>query len=161
MQVECRKCAGKGKINTSTCHTCAGKLTKQALDELNVYIEKGTPDGYEETFQDAADESVDVRAGNVIFKVQQLPHKRFKREGDNLRINVDITLKQALLGFEIEIPHLDGHMVKLSRKAGKTVQHGQIERVPNEGMPKYGMYSEFGDLYVVYQVKFPKKIDDK
>lgn len=45
------------------------KKTKKALDELNLYIEKGTPDGYEESFRDAADESVDIRAGKVIFKI--------------------------------------------------------------------------------------------
>jgi len=48
---------------------CRGKNVKQALDELNVYIEKGTPDGHEERFRDAADESVDIRAGQVVFKI--------------------------------------------------------------------------------------------
>ena len=51
---------------------CKGDKTKQALDELNVYIEKGTPDGHEERFRDAADEFINTRAGPVIFKIQQL-----------------------------------------------------------------------------------------
>jgi DnaJ-class molecular chaperone len=55
---------------TSTCHICKSEKTKQALDELNLYIEKGTPDGFEENFRDAADEYVNIRAGKVIFKIQ-------------------------------------------------------------------------------------------
>ena len=90
---------------------CTGQKTKKALDELNVYIEKGTPDGHEESFRDAGDEQLDIRAGAVVFKIQQLPHKTFTRDGDNLKTKVEISLKQALLGFEIEIEHLDGHKV--------------------------------------------------
>ena len=48
---------------------CQGANTKRALDELTVYIEKGTPDGHEEHFKDASDEFVNVRPGEVIFKI--------------------------------------------------------------------------------------------
>ena len=97
---------------------CSGDKTKQALDELFLFIEKGTPDGHVEKFRDAADEYINVRAGEVIFKIQQLPHENFTRDGDNLKMSVDITLRQALLGFEFEIEHLDGHKVKLTKRSG-------------------------------------------
>ena len=84
---------------------CKGANTKKALDELYVFIEKGTPNGHEEKYKDAADEQVDVRAGDVTFRIQQLPHALFTREGDNLRIRKEITLKEALLGFEFKIKH--------------------------------------------------------
>ena len=48
---------------------CSGDKTKQALDELFLFIEKGTPDGHVEKFRDAADEYINVRAGEVIFKI--------------------------------------------------------------------------------------------
>jgi len=78
---------------TSTCHMCHSEKTMQALDELYLFIEKGTPDGHEDRFRDAADEFVNVRAGEVIMKIQQLPHANFTREGDNLKVDVDITLR--------------------------------------------------------------------
>jgi len=46
-----------------------------------------------------------------VIKVSTSPHKLFTRDGDNLSIDVDITLRQALLGFNIEITHLDDHKV--------------------------------------------------
>lgn len=63
---------------------CRGHKQKRALDELFVFIEKGTPDGHEEHFKDAADEQIDVRAGEVIFKIVVAPHTKFTRDGDNL-----------------------------------------------------------------------------
>jgi DnaJ-related protein SCJ1 len=92
-QTTCNQCQGKGKLQTSRCHVCDAKQTKQALDELFLYIERGTPDGHEERFKDAADEFVDMRAGEVVFKIQQLPHPRFKRKGDDLLTTVEISLK--------------------------------------------------------------------
>lgn len=56
-------------MNTSKCHMCKSNKMKKALDELTLFIEKGTPDGYEESFKDAADEQLDMRAGDVIFKI--------------------------------------------------------------------------------------------
>jgi len=72
---------------------CRSQKTKQALDEIYLFIEKGSPDGHEERFKDAADEFVNVRAGEVVMKIQQLPHARFTREGDDLKVDVDITLR--------------------------------------------------------------------
>jgi len=96
---------------------CKSAKTKQALDELFLFIEKGTPDGHEETFRDAADEYVNIRAGEVKMKIVQLPHPVFTREGENLKINMNITLKEALIGFEKELTHLDGHKVTVSKGA--------------------------------------------
>lgn len=49
-----------------------------------------------------------MRAGEVIIKVQTIPHKVYERDRDDLKTTVIITLKQALLGFEKELTHLDG-----------------------------------------------------
>ena len=47
----------------------------------------------EEHFKDAADEFVNARAGEVIFKINTVPHKRFTRQGDDLLMDQEITLK--------------------------------------------------------------------
>lgn len=51
--------------------------------------------------------------GDVVFQIQQSPHNVFKRVGNNLYINVDISLEEALLGFKKTITHLDGHIVDI------------------------------------------------
>lgn len=79
---------------------------------------------------------MNVKAGEVIIKVQTLPHKVYERDRDDLKTTVVITLKQALLGFEKEITQLDGRIIKLNRK-GKITKPGEVEKIRGEGMPVY------------------------
>jgi DnaJ-class molecular chaperone len=51
------------------------------------------PDGHEYRFKEAADEHVGMRSGDIVFKLETLPHSDFVRDGNNLKINVKITLK--------------------------------------------------------------------
>lgn len=69
------------------------------MDSLRIWVEKGTPDGHLITYQDASDEYVNVRAGSVIIKVVALDHDVFERKGDDLKVRIHITLKEALIGF--------------------------------------------------------------
>lgn len=76
-----------------------------------LFIEKGIPDGHEYDYKEAADENVNIRSGRVVFKVETVNHPTFERVKDNLKTTVKITLKEALLGFDKSITHLDGHKV--------------------------------------------------
>jgi DnaJ-related protein SCJ1 len=62
-------------------------------------------------------------------------------------------VKQALLGFKVDIPHLDKRTFSMERKDKVTVP-GHVQRVKDKGMPVY--HSEtFGDLFVEFHVVFP------
>ena len=100
---------------------------------------------------------MNVKAGEVIIKVQTLPHKVFERDRDDLKTTVVITLKQALLGFEKELTQLDGRKITLNRK-GKITKPGEEDKIRGEGMPVYEASSQKGDLIVTYQVELPKKL---
>ena len=71
-----------------------------SLDSLRLYIEKGTADGHKIEYRDAADEQINIKAGVVSVKIEELPHKVFKREKNDLKIQMQISLRDALLGFE-------------------------------------------------------------
>ena len=73
---------------------------------------------------------------------------------------IEITLREALLGFETTIKHLDGHEVKIKKDGSKVTQPGETHRIKGEGMPKYGTPSDYGDLIIKYKVKNPEKLDD-
>jgi DnaJ family protein B protein 11 len=94
-----------------------------SLDNLYVFVEKGTKDNHVIEFNDAADEYINIRAGKVLVKVEEIPHPTFVRKGNDLKLTVEITLKEALLGFVKEINHLDGHEVELDR-FGKVTKPG-------------------------------------
>ena len=139
---------------------CRAQKLIDSVDSLSIFIEKGAPDGHEVTYKDSADEFLNVRAGPVIFKVQQLSHSKFQRVGNDLKVRVNISLREALLGFSKEITHLDGHVVNIERE-GKTTKPGLLERFKGEGMPVFEHYGDFGDLMVTYIVDMPQVLSDE
>ena len=156
-QRECPKCGGKGKIIKKKCHECHGNKIVKTLEEMTLYIEKGMTDGSEIKFEEFGEEQPDKDPGNLIFVVQELPDKIFKREKDNLRYTLEISLKDALLGFEKYITHLDGHQVKVKRDG--VSQQGDVLKIKGEGMPIHNK-GDTGDLYVVLKIVFPQNLTD-
>lgn len=68
-------------------------------------------------------------------------------------MNVTISLQDALLGFTIDIKHLDGHIVTIQRD--KITKHGARIRKKGEGMPNYDNNNLHGALYVTFDIAFP------
>ena len=97
--------------------------------------------------------------GDVVVEMKQKKHPQFKREGNDLHITMEITLKDALLGFSTVVDHLDDHEVVVTEKG--VVSPGQVRKIKGEGMPVHNFPSDLGDLYVTYKVKMPKKISDE
>jgi DnaJ-class molecular chaperone len=91
-----------------------------------------------------------------VFRVETIPHPLFERDKNDLKTTINITLKQALLGFEKELVHLDGRAIKISRN--KITKPGEVEKIKGEGMPVYEMSSDKGDLIITYQVELPKTL---
>jgi DnaJ-class molecular chaperone len=63
---------------------------------------------------------------------------------------------QSLVGFDHTIPHLDGHVVPISSRS--VTQHGDVQRIAKEGMPHHGSSTSKGEMYVKYEVVFPKEL---
>ena len=96
--------------------------------------------------------------GSLIFVVQEIPNNLFRREKNDLHTFRKITLKEALLGFELQITHLDGRQVQIKKTT--VTQSGDIYKVRGEGMP-YHQSSERGDLFIRLDVIFPNVLNDK
>jgi len=156
-QKECPKCGGKGKTIKKVCHECHGHKIVKTLEEMTLYIEKGMETGNEIKFEEFGEEQPDKDPGNLIFIVQELPDKLFKREKDNLRYTLEISLRDALLGFEKYITHLDGHKVRVKREG--VSQQGDVIKIKGEGMPIHNK-GDTGDLFVVLKIKFPDNLTD-
>ena len=86
---------------------------------------------------------------NVIQK----EHPFFRREGDNLRRIVEISLKEALIGWKQTVETIDGRQITVS--GGGPTQPGQEIPYPELGMPKSKKPSERGDMIIEVKVKFP------
>jgi DnaJ-class molecular chaperone len=93
------------------------------------------------------------RAGDVIFKLRQSAHPRFRREGDDLHHDLHLTLREALVGFRKVVKHLDGRDVALTHRG--VTQPFEVRKVAGEGMPQHNYPSQHGTLHVKYIVDLP------
>ena len=156
VQQPCDVCSGKGKIIKAKCPKCKGAKVTKGTKQLDVMVEAGMPDGHRIEFEHAADEHPDHAAGHVVFTVATRPHERFVRKGNDLHYTQKISLLESLVGFSTSVVHLDGHIVPLSSKG--VTQHGDVARIVKEGMPHHNAASNKGDLFVRYEVIFPKTL---
>jgi DnaJ family protein B protein 11 len=93
-----------------------------------------------------------MNPGHLIFIINEVPNAQFRREKNDLHYSLRISLKEALLGFEKEIIHFDGHSVKV--KKDNITQPGDIIKIRGEGMPIH-QSSDKGDLFVKIDIEFP------
>eukprot|EP00439_Symbiodinium_sp_Y106_P028821 s6179_g3.t1 len=95
----------------------AGQLKRVAKklwqDVFDVKIPCGAPDGHRVTFKDKV-----CGGGDVVFVLQEMEHKTWARQGCNLFIQQSISLREALLGCELVIEHLDGRRLLVRSKPG-------------------------------------------
>src|SRR5215831_20563688 len=92
-------------------------------------------------------------AGDVLITVNVAPHPYFVRDGDNLRVDVPITLYEAVLGGKVRVPTLGG-AVELNLPAATS--SGRTFRIAGKGMPAKG---KAGDLYATVRIALPDKGD--
>lgn len=156
VQQPCSHCGGKGKRIGKKCPTCNGDKVVKSTMTLGVDIEQGTPENFDLVYDMEADQSPDQIPGDVIFTVSSVAHPRFRRQGDDLYATQKLSLKEALLGFEKSLQHLDDHQVDLV--AEDVTQHGTVQRLEGEGMPKHHVPSEKGTLFVTYVVELPSSL---
>lgn len=157
-QQPCPVCSGKGKIIKRTCNHCKGKKIVPGSEEVHIHIERGMKNGEEIVFPSMCDEVAESSEapGDILFEIETLESESLKRDGDDLKLTIWVSLKEALLGFKKQFEHLDGHIVEFTRSG--VTQYGFTEKIPGEGMPKHGQASEFGDMYVTYNVQFPESL---
>jgi len=156
VQSACDMCSGTGKIIKHKCTECKGKKVVNGERMIDVWVEKGMPDGATIEFENQADERPDRAAGHVVFRIVTLPDQRFVRKGDDLHLEMNISLLEALVGFQRSIVHLDGRTVQLKKKT--VTSPGEVMRVPGEGMPQHNNSSKNGDLYVRFTIVFPPSL---
>lgn len=160
-QTVCEKCQGKGKIVDSTCPVCSGRKVEATDLTFDVEIDKGTPDGFEIVLENYADEHPGEQyaaAGHLRLQVLTVPHAVFSRDGDDLWMELTISLRESLVGFRKQFTHLDGRVVTVVRDDVTPPRFVQV--LPGEGMPKAHMPKDKGALHIKYHVAFPESLSD-
>ena len=94
--------------------------------------------------------------GDLLVVIEEYEHPDLKREGNNLYYTKVISVVDAMLGAEVNIPCLDGDY-KIKVEPG--TQSGEVVRLRGRGLPSVNGYGGTGDLYVKIAVWIPKKLN--
>jgi DnaJ-class molecular chaperone len=117
--------------------------------ELNVKIPPGVTSGQQIRLKGQGETAAGHPPGDLLITVTIAPHPFFKVEGSDLRLDLPITLYEAVLGGKVRVPTL-GSAVELS--IPKNTSSGRIFRLKGKGLPKAG---GGGDLYVTTRIILP------
>ncbi|KAF8472457.1 hypothetical protein BDZ91DRAFT_790353 [Kalaharituber pfeilii] len=132
----------------------AGKIQREDK-ELEINVKPGMKPGSKFKFKGVGDE-IDGTKQDLHFIIEEKPHERFVREGDNLITTVSIPLKDALVGWSRKIDTIDGKQLTV-RHAGPTSDKWQ-EVFPDQGMVLSKNPSQRGDLIVRANIVYPTSL---
>jgi DnaJ-class molecular chaperone len=117
--------------------------------ELNVKVPAGVVAGQQIRLKGQGETAAGHPPGDLLITVSIAPHAFFKVDGNDLRIDLPITLYEAVLGGKVRVPTL-GNPVELS--IPKNTSSGRIFRLKGKGLPKAGTV---GDLFVTTRIVLP------
>ena len=140
---------------------CIRKIQMQAEDPMEIKIPPGVKTGSRVRIHGEGRPSpTGGPRGDLYLVVKVQAHKTFDRKGNNLHINVNIPLEDAILGSEVTIPTISKKNIAL--KIPPLTQNGMPFKLSGLGMPKLkGGKTEKGDLIATLQVTLPEKLTEK
>lgn len=153
----CPDCGGIGTRIDKPCPECDGQGRVPDRQHVTVEVPAGIRDGQQLRVPGYGEAGMNGAAsGNLIVTVRIQEHEFFKREGDNLHTRASVSVAQAALGADIEIPGiLEGEKVQVRIPEG--CQDDQIVKVRGKGMPRFRNDSR-GDLLVHVDVVVPQNL---
>ncbi len=155
----CDACRGSGKIIKTPCSGCKGTGFVKVSKKLSVNIPAGINDGERIALRgQGCDGRNGGPAGDLVIVVNVKRHNLFERDGYNIYCDVPITVAEATLGAEIEVPTLEGNY-KFNIPEG--TQPGTEFTLRQKGIPYVNNPNKRGDLIFTATIEIPKGLNEK
>jgi molecular chaperone DnaJ len=155
----CDRCNGEGQIIADPCVECQGRGVVRAKTTVQVEVPPGADEGIQLRLTGQGEPAPRGGVpGNLYVVLHVQPHRFFKRQGNDLLLEMPVNIAQAALGDEFSITTLDGKEVPLKIPAG--TQSGRIIRIRGEGVPYLREHGR-GDLQVHVRVRIPTDLSDE
>ena len=157
-ETPCSRCHGTGKIVKNPCKDCHGTGKKRANHTVKVTIPKGVDNGTRLRVSGHGEAGTNGGGyGDLYVYIFVKPHEFFKRQGNDVIVEVPVSFVEATLGGTVQVPTLDGP-VDMKVEAG--TQSGKIMRLRNRGIP-FLRGSGRGDEHVIVKVLTPQHLNTR
>ncbi len=161
----CERCRGTGKFIKNPCQKCRGSGLEQETRTLSVNIPAGIDNGGRIALRgQGCDGQMGGPSGDLIIEVAVRNHAIFERDGVNMYCDVPVTIVEATLGAEIDVPTLEGI---IKHKIDEGTQPGDTFTLRGKGVPYINRSGSAtasprrGDLICTVVVEVPRGLSDK
>ena len=152
----CPRCHGNGKIGQEPCRACGGRGATFGTERMAVKIPGGVDTGSRIRLQGKGEPGQNGGPPGDLYIVTRVrPHPLLERKGDNLHVEVPITITEAALGARIDVPTIDG---LTTMRIPPETSSGQVFRLRGKGVP-YLKGGGQGDQFVTVKIVAPKNLD--
>ena len=153
----CAACAGTGRQRQQRCGACNAQGRVVRTEGVSIVMPPGTADGERLRVAEKGHAGRQGgRTGDLYVLVRVAPHPLFRREGDDLHLDLPVAVHEAVLGARIEVPSLDG---PLKLAVPPLTQSGRQFRIGGRGVP--GLDGRRGDLVVHARLVLPETVDER
>jgi len=153
----CSRCGGAGTVIEDPCPTCQGVGAVRTVKRLRVNIPAGVRDGSRIRLAGKGEPGPGGGPPGDLYLITHVaPSPLFARKGDNLEVEVPLSIPEALRGAEVQVPTLSG--TKTLRVRPGTA-HGTVQRLRGEGPPKLGAgEGARGDIHYRFVIDVPENL---
>jgi len=156
--IECPDCNGSGQTYKNKCDVCNGDGVNLVDETVEINVPYGVLDGATFIMGGKGHAIKSGRHGDLYIIINELPHHKFIRDGNNLKIKLNLSYPQLVLGDKVEVETIDGSRIRVN-----IPEFSQVDtnlKVIGKGMAEF-KGSNRGDMIITLGVNIPKKIDDE
>ena len=154
----CPTCNGEGKIIKNRCSECGGEGRIKQDEKIKVNIPSGVANGNYITLRRQGNAGIrGGQPGDLIVLIEEKPHDNFEREGNDIFYDLSLSIPDAILGTEVQVPTLKG---KAKVKIEPGTQPGKLLRMKERGIKGLNN-SGTGDQYIRVNIYVPKDLTDE
>lgn len=155
IQIPCSTCNGLGYTNVKRCNKCQGTGYQYNVSKLTVRIPPGVDNGHRlKVAGKGKPGKLGGKPGDLYLYIMVSPHPYYSREGNDLYVNLPLSITEAILGTKVDVPLPDE--TKINITIPPLTKNGQKLRIAGKGIKD--AFGKLGDLYCVVKVEIPEKI---
>lgn len=170
VQTKCTRCGGTGQFTEEKhrCKICGGERTVMEPKVYELVVVRGAFNT-KWHFEGEGGQAYRQKSGDVDFYLRVLPHATLRRDGHDLKLALEVSLVEALVGFKRNITHLDGRTITIVHDI--VTYNGHSILMKGEGMPippgtiqgddKPEENEVYGNLITTFDIVFPRRLTEK
>jgi DnaJ-class molecular chaperone len=127
-------------------------------ETIYIHIPKGIDEGEIIVLRDKGNIINETNKGDIKLSIKIVNDTEFKRNGLDLILEKQITLKEALCGFSFDLRYITGKTYTINNHSGNIINHGYKKIIPGMGLERE---EHVGNLVIIFSVRFPEKLSEE